>query len=134
VAALVRAVVRIPGARRALLSPVIARSGYAVATLCAFLWGCLLLGRWHRGTTDGGRTHWFRELPAWAFGRGGTTVGAIYLTRDNDDPAVLAHERVHSTQWKRYGLAFVPLYIAAGRLASTNRFEVEAGLERGGYR
>jgi len=132
-AGLVRGAVRIPGLRRALLSPVVARPGYWFATLCAFVWGCLLLGWWHRGRVGGGRIRWFRSLPGWAFGRGGTTVGAIYLTRDNDGPAVLAHERVHTTQWKRYGLAFIPLYIAAGSLAATNRFEVEAGLAAGGY-
>ncbi len=76
---------------------------------------------------------WIRALPRWAFGRGGTTIGAIYLTRDADGPAVLAHERVHTTQWRRYGLAFAVLYVAAGALATTNRFEVEAGLEAGGY-
>ena len=66
-------------------------------------------------------------------GRGGTTIGAIYLTRDAEAPTVLAHERVHTTQWRRYGLAFVPLYVAAGSRATTNRFEVEAGLEAVGY-
>ena len=46
---------------------------------------------------------------------------------------MLAHERVHVEQWRRYGLAFIPLYLAAGREATRNRFEIEAGLERGGY-
>jgi hypothetical protein len=46
---------------------------------------------------------------------------------------VLEHEAIHKAQWKRYGLAFIPLYIAAGSPALTNRFEVEAGLEKGGY-
>ncbi len=132
-AAMVRVVVRIPGLRRALLSPVIARPGYGFATACAWIWGRVLLGRGRVAETPGGRLHWFRGLPPWAFGRGGTTIGAIYLTRDADSPAVLAHEHVHTTQWRRYGLAFIPLYIAAGALAETNRFEVEAGLEAGGY-
>jgi hypothetical protein len=74
-----------------------------------------------------------RGCPAWAFGRGGTTIGAVYLTRDNVSPAVLEHEAVHRAQWRRYGLAFIPLYIAAGADARTNRFEIEAGLTKGGY-
>jgi hypothetical protein len=132
-AGVVRAAVRVPGLRCALLSPAVARPGYGLATVCAFVWGCLLLGWWHAGSVDGGRLHWFRSLPTWAFGRGGTTIGAIYLTRDNDGPGVLAHERVHATQWRRYGLAFIPLYVAAGARPATNRFEVEAGLAAGGY-
>jgi hypothetical protein len=47
---------------------------------------------------------------------------------------VLRHEAVHRAQWRRYGLAFVPLYVAAGPVAQTNRFEREAGLRDGGYR
>ena len=72
-------------------------------------------------------------LPGWAYGRGGTTVGAVYLTTDNVAPSVLEHEAVHRAQWKRYGLAFLPLYVAAGQDARTNRFEIEAGLKKGGY-
>ena len=72
-------------------------------------------------------------LPRFAFGRGGTTIGAAYLTRDNTADAVLEHEAVHRAQWKKYGLAFIPLYLAAGRDARHNRFEIEAGLEDGGY-
>jgi len=132
-AALVRFAVRIPGLRRALLSRVIARTGFGFATACAWVWGRVLRGRRLVGETPGGRLHGFDRLPRWAFGRGGTTIGAIYLTRDNTTPAVLAHEFVHTTQWRRYGLAFIALYVAAGALASTNRFEVEAGLEDGGY-
>jgi hypothetical protein len=73
------------------------------------------------------------RMPAWAFGRGGTTVGAVYLTRNNISPAILEHEAVHRAQWRKYGLAFVPLYVAAGQDAFANRFEVEAGLRKGGY-
>jgi hypothetical protein len=73
------------------------------------------------------------HLPPWAFGRGGTTIGAVYLTRDNISQAVLEHEAVHRAQWRKYGLAFIPLYVAAGSNALTNRFEIEAGLTKGGY-
>lgn len=72
--------------------------------------------------------------PRWSFGRGGTTIGAVYLTRDATSDGVLDHEAVHRRQWRTYGLAFIPLYFAAGLDAHSNRFEIEAGLERGGYR
>lgn len=122
-------VVRVPGLRRLLLMPVIARPGYWFATAVAFVWGCALLGHWgrRRGLFS------FIALPHWGFGRAGTTIGAIYLTHDATGDGVLEHELVHTRQWKNYGLCFVPLYIAAGSNALGNRFEVEAGLERGGY-
>jgi hypothetical protein len=122
--------VRLPGARRILLSPVIARPGYWLATACGFVWGFALgLGRVRRA----GGVVVARALPNWAFGRGGTTIGAVFLTRGLRSAAVLEHEAVHRAQWKRYGLAFIPLYIAAGAPAHTNRFEIEAGLDKGGY-
>jgi hypothetical protein len=130
VARFAAAAVRVPGLRRFLLLPAIARPGYWLATFVAFLWGCLLLGHWGRRRG----LYSFISLPTWAFGRGGTTVGAIYLTNDLTREGVLEHELVHTQQWKKYGLCFVPLYIAAGADALGNRFEVEAGLERGGYR
>lgn len=129
VGTVVRGVVRVPGLRRALLWPVVARPGYWLATGCAWLWGRVLGGRYATGRG----IHYFSGLPRWAYGRGGTTIGAIYLTTENTGPSVLEHEAVHRTQWRRYGLAFIPLYIAAGAPALTNRFEVEAGLEKGGY-
>ena len=129
VGAVVRFGARVPGVRRLLLWPVIARPGYWFATACAWLWGRLLLGRFAKGAS----IHYFSRLPRWAYGRGGTTIGAIFLTTDNIGDAVLEHEAVHKAQWRRYGLAFLPLYIAAGSPAPTNRFEVEAGLEKGGY-
>lgn len=73
-------------------------------------------------------------LPRWAFRRGGTCVGRVYLTRDNDSDDVLDHESVHVAQWKKYGMLMPFLYAIAGRDALTNRFEIEAGLEKGGYR
>lgn len=74
-----------------------------------------------------------KGVPGWAFGRGGTTIGAVFLTSNKTSEAVLEHEAVHRAQWKKYGLAFIPLYIAAGSNPLTNRFEVEAGLKKGGY-
>jgi hypothetical protein len=129
VASVVRFGSRVPGLRRFLLWPVVARPGYWFATGCAWLWGRILLGRF--ATAHG--IHYFSRLPTWAYGRGGTTIGAIYLTTDNTADSVLEHEAIHKAQWKRYGLAFIALYIAAGSAPLTNRFEVEAGLEKGGY-
>lgn len=95
------------------------------------LWGGILsLGRVKRQ----GGVIVARKCPRWSFGRGGTTIGAVYLTRDTITPEVLEHEAVHRAQWKRYGLAFIVLYIAAGGNPLTNRFEIEAGLEKAGYR
>jgi hypothetical protein len=122
--------VAIPGARRVLMSPVVARPGYWFATLAGLVWGGILsLGRIR---SEGGVIV-ARKCPRWAFGRGGTTIGAVFLTHDRVSADVLEHEAVHRAQWKRYGLAFIPLYIAAGVPARTNRFEVEAGLTKGGY-
>lgn len=72
-------------------------------------------------------------LPKWAFKRGGTTVGRVYLTRTNDGPDVIAHEQVHVEQWRKYGFWFPLLYTLAGADPLKNRFEIEAGLEDGGY-
>lgn len=113
------------------LHPVVARPGFWCATAAGVTWGALLGG--FRISRRGGVIV-CAGMPRWAFGRGGTTIGAAYLTRDNTQDRVLAHEAVHRAQWRRCGLAFIPLYLAAGRNALTNRFEVEAGLEKGGYR
>ncbi|WP_255461278.1 hypothetical protein [Glaciihabitans sp. INWT7] len=121
----------LPGLRFVMLSPPVARPGYWFASLCGFIWGGILSrGRLARS----GGVIVARGCPRWAFGRGGTTIGAVYLTHDNDSPTVLQHEAVHRAQWRRYGLTFIPLYVAAGPIAELNRFEVEAGLEKGGYR
>ena len=120
---------RHPRIVRLLLSPAVARPGYWVATAAGTIWGfALSAGRMRRGPVLTAS-----HMPRWSFGRGGTTIGAVYLTCDNDSPVVLGHEAVHRAQWRRYGLAFIPLYIAAGAEARTNRFEIEAGLEAGGY-
>lgn len=74
-----------------------------------------------------------RGLPTWAFRRGGTCVGRVYLTRDVLSERTFRHERVHVRQWERYGFLFPPLYWAAGIDPLKNRFEIEAGLEDGGY-
>jgi hypothetical protein len=128
-ASLVRGAVRVPGLRRFLLLPGVARIGYWIATGLAYTWGWIMFGR--HSVREG--LHVFSELPPWTFGRGGTTIGAVYLTNDGLLPRTLEHEAVHREQWKHYGLAFPVLYLAAGREARTNRFEVDAGLEGGGY-
>ena len=128
---LVSAGQRLPVLRGVLLSPVVARPGHVVATAVGLLWGGFL-GRFR--IRRAGRLIVCAGLPRWAFGRGGTTIGAVYLTHDKVSRGVLRHEDVHRTQWKRYGLAFPLLYLAAGADPHTNRFEVEAGLSLGGYR
>ena len=128
-AAIDHGVRRVPWLRTFLLWPIWTRPGYWFATGCIWVWGTILGGRY---TVKNGMPY-FRGLPKWAFGRGGTTIGAIYLTTDNDSDDVIEHEAEHRAQWKRYGLAFIPLYVAAGSEATTNRFEVGAGLELGGY-
>jgi hypothetical protein len=127
----VRAGRRIPGLRPLLLSPVVARPGHWLATAVGSCWGGVL-GRFRMRRV--GRLLVCQGMPRWSFGRGGTTIGAVYLTRDAVAPGVLKHEDVHRQQWKRYGLVFPLLYLAAGADPRTNRFEVEAGLARGGYR
>lgn len=125
------AVARVRWLRALLLSPAIARPGYALATACGWIWGAAL----HLAIPERrGGVVLCAGLPRWAFGRGGTTLGAVYLTHDSTSDAVLGHEAVHRAQWRHYGLAFIPLYIAAGADARGNRFEIEAGLREGGYR
>ena len=74
-----------------------------------------------------------RGLPRWAFRRGGTCVGRVYLTRDVVGERTFRHERVHVRQWERYGVLFPFLYWWSGVDPLRNRFEIEAGLEDGGY-
>jgi hypothetical protein len=124
------ATARVPLARRVILHPVVARPGYWIATAAGLVWGAAMsLGR----LRVAGGVVVARNCPRWSFGRGGTTIGAVYLTKSTHSRAVLEHEAVHKAQWKKYGLAFIPLYIAAGSDARTNRFEIEAGLSKGGY-
>lgn len=127
---IVRGVARIGWLRRVLLHPVISRPGYWFATACAAIWGALL-GGCHLSRRGGVIVA--RNLPSWAYGRGGTTVGAVYLTGDNISDDILEHEAVHRAQWRKYGLAFIPLYVEAGQDGRRNRFEIEAGLKKGGY-
>ena len=113
-------------ARAALALP-----GYWLVTGLALVWGAPL-ARFR--VARHGDLLVCAGLPRWAFARGGTTIGGVYLTRGSVSEAVLRHEAVHRQQWRRYGLAFIVLYVAAGRDPLRNRFEIEAGLEDGGYR
>jgi len=120
----------VPALKRVILHPVVARPGYWFATAAGLVWGAAMsAGR----IRTGGGVIVARNCPRWSFGRGGTTIGAVYITNRSHSRAVLEHEAVHRAQWKKYGLAFIPLYIAAGSDARTNRFEIEAGLTKGGY-
>jgi len=110
-------------------SPV-SRLGYWYATLTGVVWGSI----WSTGRVErrGGMIV-FRGMPAWSFGRGGSCVGGVYLTDRNVSTRVLEHEAVHKRQWQRYGMLFPLMYAIAGRDPLRNRFEIEAGLEAGGY-
>lgn len=104
--------------------------GYLFATGVGLVWGFL----WSTGRVQyrSGLVV-FTGMPAWAFGRGGSCVGGCYLTAHNVSDEILEHEVVHKRQWQRYGMLFPFLYGLAGRDPHRNRFEVEAGLEKGGY-
>lgn len=104
--------------------------GYAYATAVGFAWGAI----WSTGRIERRDGLWvFRGMPAWTFARGGSCVGGCYLTNRNVSARVLRHEAVHREQWRRFGLAMPLLYWLAGRDPLRNRFEIEAGLEDGGY-
>lgn len=108
----------------------LARLGYLYATLVGLVWGSI----WSTGRVERHEGLWvFRGMPRWTFGRGGSCVGSCYLTDRNVSAPVLRHELRHREQWRRYGLALPVLYLLAGRDPLRNRFEIEAGLEDGGY-
>ena len=116
--------------RRILFSSPLSRAGYLYATAVGILWGSI----WSTGRVERrGGLIVFRGMPSWTFGRGGSCVGGCYLTRQNVTADVLEHEAVHKRQWQHYGMAFPLLYLLAGRNPLKNRFEIEAGLEKGGY-
>ena len=116
--------------RRLLIDSPVSRAGYLYATAVGLVWGAI----WSTGRIERhGGLFVFRGLPAWSFGRGGSCVGAVYLTNQNVSADVLEHEAVHKVQWQRYGMLFPLLYFIAGRDPLKNRFEIEAGLEKGGY-
>jgi len=109
---------------------VVARLGYAWATAVGASWGFI----WSTGRIE--RRNGllvFTGMPRWSFRRGGVCVGGCYLTDSHISDSVLEHEAVHREQWRRYGMLLPVLYALAGRAPLTNRFEIEAGLEAGGY-
>jgi hypothetical protein len=113
-----------------LVDSVISRLGYWYASAVGFAWGFF----WSVGRVERRGGLWvFRGMPRRTFGRGGSCVGGSYLTADNVTDDVLEHEAVHKRQWQRYGMLFPVLYFVAGRDPLHNRFEIEAGLEKGGY-
>ncbi|GAA3898689.1 Fe-S oxidoreductase [Microbacterium invictum] len=118
----------IPGA---LLDSPISRVGLWWGTAVGWTWGAL----WSTGTVERSHGLWvFRGMPSWAYRRGGVCVGRCYLTGDGTpSEAVLRHEAVHAQQWRRYGFLMPVLYLLAGFDPMTNRFEIMAGLEDGGY-
>ena len=122
---------RMRALERLLLDSPVSRLGYAYATGVGMVWGFL----WSTGRVERRSGLFvFRGMPARTFGRGGSCVGGCYLTAENVTDDVLEHELVHKRQWQRYGMLFPVLYLLAGRDPLRNRFEIEAGLEKGGYR
>jgi len=131
-----RAALRV--ALTAALHPACTIPGYWLATGAGAAWGILAgHGPVCERLRRRGELLVADTLPPWAFGRGGTTVGGVFLTSPAQaariGEAVYAHEAVHRRQWRRFGLGMIPLYLAAGRDPLHNRFEIEAGLEAGGY-
>lgn len=116
---------------RALLDSPVSRLGYLYGTAVGWLWG----GLWSRGKVERRGGLWvFRGLPGWAFPRGGVCVGGCFLTGGGAvTDALLRHEAVHADQWRRFGMLLPLLYALSGRDPLRNRFEIEAGLEAGGY-
>lgn len=114
-----------------LLDSWISRAGFHIATAFGIAWG----GLWSTGEVERhGELLVFRRMPRWTHARGGVCVGRCYLThRDAESARVRAHELVHVRQWRRYGLLLPILYLLAGTDPMRNRFEIEAGLEDGGY-
>lgn len=105
--------------------------GYWWGSAVGWVWGSL----WSTGRVERRGGLWlFRGLPQWAFARGGVCVGGCFLTGTGPvGERLLRHESVHARQWRRYGLLMPLLYLFAGRDPLRNRFEIEAGLEDGGY-
>ncbi|WP_308468217.1 Fe-S oxidoreductase [Rathayibacter soli] len=119
------------GVKAFLLDSPLSAAGYAYATAVGLVWGFV----WSTGRVERRAGLFvFRGMPKWTFGRGGSCVGGCYLTQENVTDDVLEHESVHKRQWQRYGMLMPVLYLIAGRDPLKNRFEVEAGLEKGGYR
>jgi hypothetical protein len=115
---------------RLLVDSPVSRAGYLYASAVGFAWGFL----WSTGRVERHSGLFvFRGMPTWAFRRGGSCVGACYLTGENVSDDVLEHEAVHKRQWQRYGMLFPLLYLTAGLDPTKNRYEIEAGLEKGGY-
>lgn len=114
-----------------LLRSPLSRLGYWWGTSAGWLWGSL----WSTGRVERRDGLWvFRGMPEWTFRRGGVCVGGCFLTGDVEpSDAVLRHEAVHKAQWLRYGFLMPVLYLFAGCDPLRNRFEIEAGLEDGGY-
>lgn len=116
--------------QRLLFDSPISWLGYLYATAVGLVWGFV----WSTGRVERRNGLFvFRGMPLRTFGRGGSCVGGCYLTAQNVTDEVLEHEAVHKRQWQHYGMLFPFLYLLAGRDPLRNRFEVEAGLEKGGY-
>lgn len=102
-------------------------------TVIALLWGRIC----------GGRVSWNPSHRLFVcsgmragYARGGTCIGGAFLTGSADPPdRMLRHEAVHAEQWRTFGVTFPFRYLREEMRnpGKRNRFEIEAGLEDGGY-
>ncbi|GAA4470888.1 hypothetical protein GCM10023170_088430 [Phytohabitans houttuyneae] len=77
------------------------------------------------------------NVSSWMYPRQGFTVGDTYITGRSRKAVTrerIRHERIHRRQWRKWGLAFGPMYFLGGSKACKNRYERQAGLRDGGYR
>lgn len=113
-----------------LLDSPLSRLGFWWGTAVGWIWG----GLWSTGPVQRRDGLWvFTGMPSWAYRRGGVCVGMCFLTGPVPGERILRHEAAHARQWRRYGLLMPVLYLLAGFDPMTNRFEIAAGLEDGGY-
>ncbi|MER8048150.1 RHS repeat-associated core domain-containing protein, partial [Streptomyces sp. NPDC094032] len=67
--------------------------------------------------------------------RGGTTIGTTFFTSSrNPSYKLMRHEKRHRSQWRRYGLRFMYMYLRAGSNPCRNRWERRANYDDGDYR
>ncbi|MEI2639412.1 MAG: RHS repeat-associated core domain-containing protein [Microthrixaceae bacterium] len=66
--------------------------------------------------------------------KGGTTIGAVFVSKYGTDPKLMSHEAKHADQWLLFGNGFAGLYgFAYVAQGECNVFERWAGFSQGGY-
>jgi hypothetical protein len=82
--------------------------------------GALIFDRAPRGLT------WL--LPR--FGRTAMTVGFVIVSAERVEGTLLAHERHHIRQYRRWGPLFIPVYLALAIVYGYRRHPMELAAER----